>query len=101
MPERAENERCKECIWWERDHKNKTVRVAREVCNSGYQTSLVPQKTGECRHDLPQLAIESKDVSADFERFSTVVKTTKTVWPATRENEWCGQFCQSEEKTTL
>ena len=101
MPERAEDKRCKECIWWERDYKNKSVRVPAHVCTSRFQTKRVPLETGECRHDLPQLAIDSKDVSADFERFSTVLKTTKTVWPETRENHWCGQFCQSEEKTDL
>ncbi len=87
---------CGQCKWWQRDrdqiiHGKRGTQVPKD--------KIVRQCNGDCRKKRPVIAMATKDVSGDFERFSTVVSRPVTRWPRTTESEWCGEFEMRTETT--
>jgi len=83
---------CGRCDWWQRNYRIDTEKVSTGSFHCEYKKTQTPLRSGTCRKSRPCLVLESKDVSADFERYSTVVANSKTLWPGTAENDWCGEF---------
>lgn len=80
---------CGQCKWWQRD-PDQTIYGKRGT--QVLEDKIIQSCDGDCRKKRPVIAMATKDVSADFERYSTVVSRPVTRWPRTTKAEWCGEF---------
>jgi len=84
--------KCSDCQFWQRG--TYTTSEPRHP----YTETTHDSPIGECRKETPKLVTSSRDVSADFERYSTVVGRVSTYWPTVCEDAWCGEFCRKLTK---